>query len=73
MTTLHSVGVIQRGRHDGTVPPPLDDDAPRLVWKKGEQAEIYETIDGACSESSETFKRPDDVFPGYAVVCVTEC
>ena len=42
-----------------------------VVWKKGEQAEIYE--DGACSESSENFKRPDDVFPGYGVVCVTEC
>ena len=42
-----------------------------VVWKKGEQAEIYE--DGACSESDENFKRPDDVFPGYEVVCVTEC
>ena len=42
-----------------------------VVWKKGEQAEIYE--DGGCSESDENFKRPYDVFPGYEVVCVTEC
>jgi len=43
-----------------------------VVWKKGEQAEIYE--DGDMKFSSDSlFKRPDDVFPGYQVVCVTEC
>jgi len=44
-----------------------------VVWKEGEQAEIYE--DGACSteHDMENFKRPDDVFPGYEVVCETEC
>ena len=41
-------------------------DKLHVVWTEGEPAEIYEY--GACSEQSETFKRPDDVFIGYEVV-----
>ena len=46
-------------------------DKLHVVWTEGEKAEIYEN--GACSEEMDTFKRPDDVFPGYEVAEVYDC
>ena len=46
-------------------------DKLHVVWTEGEPAKIYEY--GACSEQSETFKRPDDVFIGYEVVEECDC